>query len=64
MASDITFNAKVQRPGVCNAIETCLCIKMRPGISSGMRGTFEKKRGRGQGVRKDAYDRVRYQCRG
>ncbi len=24
MASDITFNAKVQRPGVCNAVETLL----------------------------------------
>jgi glutamate-5-semialdehyde dehydrogenase len=27
MASDITFNAKVQRPGVCNAIETLLVHK-------------------------------------
>lgn len=50
MASAIVFNAKVQRPGVCNAMETLLVHKdiaagFLPGIISKLRGAGVEIRG-------------------
>ncbi len=50
MAEDICFNAKVQRPGVCNAMETMLvheavAEKFLPRIAAELRGSGVKMKG-------------------
>ena len=57
MAAEIAYNAKVERPGVCNAMETLLVHeRRRRGVPSRLRGP--PAGGRGGGARLPADPRV------
>ena len=55
MARAVAYNAKVQRPGVCNAAETLLVnARCRRAIPAGGAGGFERRGGRAGGRRAGA----------
>ena len=58
MAETVCFNAKVQRPGVCNAMETLLVHEaVAPGLPAPHGRALPPGRGGAPGLPRDAYNR-------